>query len=94
MDDDANLDGWKKFPKTAPKTGVNIIIGGFTEKKQWVEIIASWGKFSEGWHPMCKGAIDTKGKWLVSGYMTIDNYVGVKWIAWHPKPAPPLSSKF
>ena len=90
MDVDDNLNGWKKFPETAPKTGVNIVVGGFTKKKQWVEILASWGTFNEGWHPMCEKSADLKGKWMTSGYMTIDNYVGVDWITWHPRPTPPI----
>ena len=84
-----NYSGWKKFPDTAPTDGTYIIVGGFTKKREWVDVITRFGTFRDGWNSECRGQIESKNKWITVSFMTLENYTDVKWVLWHPKPKPP-----
>ncbi len=84
---------WKEFPKSAPKDGTSIIIGGLTkDDNQWVDVIARFDKFSSGWQKICQKSTDSKCKWIVCGYVTLNNYQEIQWMYWHPTPESPFVS--
>jgi hypothetical protein len=88
-----NVHGdWKDFPNSAPKDGRAIIVGGMTKSEgQWVDVVVRWGTFSGGWLDVCKEVHDIENKWVVSGFMTLDNFLDVTWMYWHPLPASPFA---
>ena len=82
---------WKEFPKTAPKDGRAIIVGGITkDDNQWVDIIVRWGTFAGGWQDVCKELKDKECKWVIHGFMTLNNLTDISWMYWHPLPVSPL----
>lgn len=92
---------WQKFPDTVPekflKSGKQLVIGGFTlatesnKGGEWITVIAQYSKFknsllTKNFPIMTRSDTDKYPKWIVQGFVTIDNYP-VIWKYWTEVPS-------
>jgi hypothetical protein len=83
------MTDWKPFPSTAPDTGEEILVMGYTKPDlpnyrggDLICITTKWARFeSNAYSKQCRLNNDLDEKWITHGFQTIFN-LPVVWILW------------